>query len=101
MEYYSYENPMPWLIDTDYKALRTERYKYIHWYKHENKNELYDLVNDPFEMKNLVNETNMREIKKELENALAVEAAKVFGLVSQSPQIFLLKYLPPPTIFAA
>ena len=30
IEYYSYENPMPWLIDTDYKALRTKKYKYIH-----------------------------------------------------------------------
>jgi N-acetylglucosamine-6-sulfatase len=80
MEYYSYENPMPWLIDTDYKALRTERYKYIHWYKHENKNELYDLISDPFEMKNLVNEKNMQGIKKELEGKLAQEVIKVIGL---------------------
>ena len=80
MEYYSYENPMPWLIDSDYKAIRTERYKYIHWYKHENKNELYDLINDPFEMKNLVNEKNMQGIKKELEGKLAQEVIKVFGL---------------------
>ena len=80
MEYYSYENPMPWLIDTDYKALRTERYKYIHWYKHENKNELYDLKNDPFEMMNLVNEKSMQGIKKELQEKLAQEVIKVIGL---------------------
>lgn len=80
MEYYSYENPMPWLIDTDYKALRTEQYKYIHWYKHENKNELYDLINDPFETKNLISEKNMQGIKKELEEKLALEVIKVFGL---------------------
>ena len=80
MEYYSYENPMPWLIDTDYKAIRTERYKYIHWYKHENRNELYDLLKDPFEMNNLINQTNMQRIKKELEEKLALEVVKVFGL---------------------
>jgi arylsulfatase A-like enzyme len=82
MEYYSYENPMPWLIDTDYKAIRTERYKYIHWYKHENKNELYDLLHDPFEMKNLVNEKNMQDIRKEMEQKLIIEIGKVFGLSS-------------------
>lgn len=71
---------MSWLIDTDYKALRTQRYKYIHWYKQENKNELYDLINDPFEMKNLVNEKNMQGIKKELEGKLAQEVIKVIGL---------------------
>ncbi|HLG39726.1 MAG TPA: sulfatase-like hydrolase/transferase [Chitinophagaceae bacterium] len=80
MEYYSYENPMPWLIDTDYKALRTERYKYIHWYKYENRNELYDLIKDPFEMNNLVNEKNMQKVKKEMEEKLALEVVKVFEL---------------------
>jgi len=80
MEYYSYENPMPWLIDTDYKAIRTERYKYIHWYKYENRNELYDLIKDPFEMNNLINQENMQGIKKELEEKLALEIIKVFGL---------------------
>ena len=80
MEYYSYENPMPWLIDTDYKAIRTERYKYIHWYKYENRNELYDLIKDPFEMNNLINQENMKGVKKELEEKLALEIIKVFGL---------------------
>ena len=67
---------MPWLIDTDYKALRTEQYKYTHWYKHEDKIELYDLVNDPFEMKNPVNDKNMQPIKKEMERELAFKEAK-------------------------
>lgn len=80
MEYYSYENPMPWLIDTDYKALRTERYKYIHWFKHEGKNELYDLLEDPYEMNNLIGEENMQDLINELEVQLAQEVAKSFGL---------------------
>lgn len=80
MEYYSYENPMPWLIDTDYKALRTEKYKYIKWFKHENKNELYDLETDPYELNNLYPEKSMEKIILEMENLMAHEVAKSFGL---------------------
>jgi N-acetylglucosamine-6-sulfatase len=80
MEYYSFENPFPWLIDTDYKALRTERYKYIHWFKHENKDELYDLVDDPYEINNLVNRKDMQTVVKEMKEKLALEVAKTFGL---------------------
>ncbi|MCG8698537.1 MAG: sulfatase-like hydrolase/transferase [Bacteroidales bacterium] len=80
VEYYSYENPMPWLIDTDYKAIRTEKYKYIYWVKHENKHELYDLKKDPFEMNNLYGEENMRSIVLEMEELLAKEIVKAFGI---------------------
>lgn len=80
MEYYSYENPMPWLIDTDYKALRTERYKYIHWFRHEGKNELYDLIDDPYEMNNLIAQPDMAATVQELEALLADEVARSFGL---------------------
>ena len=80
MEYYSFENPFPWLIDTDYKALRTERYKYIHWFKHENKDELYDLVDDPYEMNNLINRKDMQSVVIEMKEKLAFEVAKTFGL---------------------
>ena len=30
IEFYTYENPFPWLLDMDYRAIRTDRYKYIH-----------------------------------------------------------------------
>ena len=80
VEYYSYENPMPWLIDTDYKALRTEKYKYIHWFKHENNNELYDLEKDPFEMNNIYGEEKMSSLVIEMEELLAKEIVKTFGL---------------------
>jgi N-acetylglucosamine-6-sulfatase len=49
MEYTSFENPFPWLMDTDYKALRKGRYKFVHWIRHPDKDELYDLQADPFE----------------------------------------------------
>ena len=47
VEFYTYENPMPWLTDMDYRAVRTERYKYIHWIHHPDEPELYDLRDDP------------------------------------------------------
>jgi N-acetylglucosamine-6-sulfatase len=80
MEYYSYENPMPWLIDTDYKALRTKRYKYIHWFKHENKDELYDMIEDPFELNNLYHNPKMHQIAKDLKKELALQVAWTYGL---------------------
>jgi len=47
---------MPWLVGMSYKAIRTERYKYIHWVnrgRDSELDELYDLENDPWELKNL------------------------------------------------
>ena len=48
---------MPWLVGMTYKAVRTDRHKYIHWVNksrdHE-LDELYDLDSDPFELRNLV-----------------------------------------------
>ncbi len=55
-EYFS-ENAMPWLHGMTYKAVRTERYKYIHWVQKSPTgrecDELYDLKADPYEMRNL------------------------------------------------
>ena len=47
---------MPWLVGMTYKAVRTDRYKYIHWVNRGRAgelDELYDLDKDPFELKNL------------------------------------------------
>src|SRR5688572_16396649 len=55
LEYWA-ENAMPWLIGMSYKAVRTERYKYIHWVNRgraDELDELYDLDKDPYELKNL------------------------------------------------
>jgi N-acetylglucosamine-6-sulfatase len=55
-EYFA-ENAMPWLHGMTYKAVRTERYKYIHWVQKSltgaECDELYDLRADPYEMRNL------------------------------------------------
>ena len=80
IEYYSFENPFPWLIDTDYKAIRNERYKYIHWIRHQGKNELYDLANDPYEMNNLYNDEAYQKIVEQMEKDLALLTAESFGI---------------------
>jgi len=55
-EYFT-ENAMPWLHGMTYKAVRTDRYKYIHWVQKSltgaECDELYDLRADPYEMRNL------------------------------------------------
>jgi len=54
VEYYGPDNPFPWIINLDYRTIRMGRYKYIRWIRQYNAEELYDLVMDPFEEKNLV-----------------------------------------------
>jgi arylsulfatase A-like enzyme len=55
IEYWA-ENAMPWLVGMTYKAVRTNRHKYIHWVNRGvagELDELYDLDRDPHEIKNL------------------------------------------------
>ena len=85
MEYYSFENPMPWLIGTDYKALRKGRYKYIHWIRYPDKNELYDLVNDPFEQHNLFFDQAYQKTIDQMESELARQVAGSINLNSRQP----------------
>src|SRR4030095_11214352 len=49
VEYWA-EQAMPWLVSMTYKAVRTDRYKYIHWVNRGRigeLDELYDLDRDP------------------------------------------------------
>jgi len=55
IEYWA-ENAMSWLIGMTYKAVRTQRHKYIHWVNRGiagELDELYDLDRDPYELRNL------------------------------------------------
>jgi N-acetylglucosamine-6-sulfatase len=71
IEYWA-ENAMPWLVGMSYKAVRTARYKYIHWVNRGRAgelDELYDLERDPYELRNLARRraTGVRErLRKEL-----------------------------------
>lgn len=70
VEFYSNDLPMPWLMDADYKCIRTTRYKLIHWVQHPQLDELYDLAQDPFERVNLASAPSHHRIAKELRSRL-------------------------------
>ena len=57
-----------------YKAVRTERWKYIHYVELDGMDELYDLKADPYEMRNIINQPDaagtLNEMKRELERLL-------------------------------
>ena len=82
-EYFS-ENAMPWLIGMTYKAVRTDRYKYIHWVNRGGLDgvldELYDLDKDPYELKNLIASRAYAGIRAKLHKELARLVAESIGL---------------------
>jgi arylsulfatase A-like enzyme len=80
VEFYTYENPMPWLVDMDYRAVRTERYKYVHWMQHPDLDELYDLEADPYEMQNVVDDPAMSSTRRDLRAELGRLVLDAMGL---------------------
>jgi arylsulfatase A-like enzyme len=53
IEYYS-DTEFPRIKGMGYKAVRTERYKFVRYEELQGMNELYDLQNDPHELDNLL-----------------------------------------------
>ena len=81
-EYWA-EQAYPWLIGMTYKAIRTERYKLIHWVNRGTDgelDELYDLDKDPFELKNLIRSKAHAAIREKLHRDLKVLVAEAVGL---------------------
>jgi N-acetylglucosamine-6-sulfatase len=79
VEYYG-ESAMPWLVGMTYKALRTERYKFIHWVHYDGADELYDLAHDPYEIRNVIADPAYADIHYELRRELARLVAAAIGL---------------------
>lgn len=73
IEYYS-DRVFPRMSQMGYKAVRNERWKYIHYVELPGMDELYDLKTDPFELKNLIDDPAsaqaLTEVKKEMERLL-------------------------------
>jgi N-acetylglucosamine-6-sulfatase len=73
VEYYS-DTVFPRILKMGYKAVRDNRYKYIHYVDLEGMNELYDLAKDPYELHNLISNPKMfrtlKKMKKELNGLL-------------------------------
>jgi N-acetylglucosamine-6-sulfatase len=80
IEFFTYENPFPWLLDMDYRAIRTDRYKYIHWIQHPDESELYDLDEDPYEMVNLIGDPELAAVRADLRARLATAVLEALGL---------------------
>jgi arylsulfatase A-like enzyme len=78
VEYYS-EGAWPWLVGMGYRAVRTERHKYISW-THHDVVELYDLAADPYEMTNLADDPAHASLRTQLHAELRRLTADAFGL---------------------
>jgi N-acetylglucosamine-6-sulfatase len=53
-----------------YKAVRTDRHKYIRYEDQAGMDELYDLVGDPYELRNVIDDPRYADVKAELEAEL-------------------------------
>jgi arylsulfatase A-like enzyme len=55
-----------------HRLIRTPQYKLIRWDKPDKPDELYDLISDPHELKNVINKATMRPVRDKLLNQLNV-----------------------------
>jgi len=83
VEYWA-ENAMSWLVGMSYKAVRTDRYKYIHWINRDDGtgrlDELYDLARDPWELRNLARTKRAARLRTRLRGELRRLALEALGL---------------------
>jgi arylsulfatase A-like enzyme len=81
-EYWA-EQAMPWLVGMSYKAVRTDRYKYIHWVNRGaagELDELYDLERDPYELHNRNGSRAYAPVRERLRRELRRLVAEALGL---------------------
>ena len=82
VEYWA-ENAYPWLVGMTYKAVRTDRYKYIHWVNRARNgelDELYDLDRDPYELVNVAKKPAYRVVREKMTKELRKLTADALGL---------------------
>ena len=58
------------VLGMGYKAVRTERYKYIRYTDLEGMDELYDLEVDPHEMNNLIDSPDAAQLLEDMQTEL-------------------------------
>jgi arylsulfatase A-like enzyme len=80
VEFYTNEQPFPHLRDVDYRAVRTDRYKYIHWVKFPGEDELYDLRADSLERRNLARDPKMAPVRKQMRAELGRLVLEAVGI---------------------
>jgi N-acetylglucosamine-6-sulfatase len=69
IEYWS-DTVFPRVLKMGYQAVRTERWKYIHYVDLDGMDELYDLRSDPYEAKNIISNPKARSQLKVLNEKL-------------------------------
>lgn len=69
VEYYS-DIVFPRMLNMGYKAVRNQRYKYIHYIDLAGMNELYDLQADPYELQNRIADPAMADILTQMQKEL-------------------------------
>jgi N-acetylglucosamine-6-sulfatase len=95
---YQSDKVFPRVLQMGYKAVRNERWKYIHYLELEGMDELYDLKTDPYEMKNLIHQPGakkaladmkqqMERLLKETGALLMKQLAKIHPQITQITQI--------------
>jgi len=77
IEHFS-DNVFPRMQNMGYSAVRTERWKYIQYRDLQGCDELYDLQNDPYELRNVIAETAQRE-------TLAAMKVELQRLIDETP----------------
>ncbi len=87
MYYHYYEYPEPHRV-APHLGIRTDRYKLIRFYGAVNKWELFDLQNDPHEMKNLIDDASQKnqilQLKKQLMDlAKQYKDVEALGILSK------------------
>ncbi len=70
VEYFS-DTVFPRIDHMGYQAVRTERYKYIHYTDLEGMDELYDLETDPYEMENCIDDPEYQTVLEDMKTELA------------------------------
>jgi N-acetylglucosamine-6-sulfatase len=66
IEYYS-DKVFPRVSQMGYQAVRTERFKYIHYVDLKGMDELYDLEEDPYELSNIIHDPKAPKLIHELD----------------------------------
>lgn len=69
VEYYS-DTVFPRMLNMGYKAVRNQQYKYINYVDLEGMNELYDIISDPYELHNLIDDPEMATVLAEMKEEL-------------------------------
>ena len=69
VEYYS-DTVFERIDHMGYKAVRTNRYKYIRYEDLENMDELYDLAGDPYELQNVIDDPRYSAVLGEMQAEL-------------------------------